>query len=150
MLRKFLVFVGVAVFIALGSAAYAQGSGPGYGSPVTPTPQASGPLQRTVLQTMDFPGGTYKTIQISGVLAPGGFAAWHTHPGIEVVYVLYGEGDLMVKGQPTRHVKDGDSWIMPEGTPHALQNTSSIQSFRFVSVYVVDKSKPLASPANGP
>ena len=36
-------------------------------------------------------------------------AGRHTHPGIEIGYVMEGEVDLMVEGQPAQHLKAGDS-----------------------------------------
>ena len=141
---KSITVAGVFALTAVASAAYAQ-----YGAGPSPQPQASPALTRSVLQTMEYPGDQYKTIEIYGVLAPRAFAPWHTHPGVETGYVIDGEGDLMVKGQPTRHLKAGDSWQTAAETPHAVQNTSSAP-FKFVSVYVVEKSKPLATPAQAP
>lgn len=146
MLQRSLIPGLALALVLIASAAYAQY---GYGTP-TPQPQAAAPvLTRTVLQTVEFPGDQYKTIEIYGSLAPHAFAPWHTHPGYEIGYLTGGEGDLMVKGQPTRHLKVGDSWATPADTPHAVQNTGD-KPFTFVSTYIVDKSKPLATPAQAP
>jgi quercetin dioxygenase-like cupin family protein len=141
MLRKSLVF-GAAVSLMLGAgAAYAQ-----YGP--TPQPAATqAPITRNTLQDTEFPDN-YKSIQAYVTIAPGAFVAWHSHPGVEMGYVLDGGGDLMVKGQPTRHVKAGDSFMNPSGVPHALQNGNGVT--HVLSVYVVDKSKPLASAEKPP
>lgn len=145
MLRRSLIPIAVLAFVLIASAVYAQY---GYGTP-TPQPQAASPLTRKVLQSSDFPGDQYKTIEVYGSLAPHAFAPWHTHPGLETGYLIAGQGDLMVKGQPTRHLKPGDSWQTAADVPHAVQNTGDA-AFEFVSVYVVDKSKPLATPAQAP
>jgi hypothetical protein len=62
--------------------------------------------------------------------------ARHTHPGIESAYVLEGGFELPIQGQPTRTIKPGDGFQIPPETPHAGGIT-----------YVVEKGKPLASPA---
>lgn len=141
MARKLLISATVFMLVLFGIAAYAQSGS---------APQAAPPaLTRKVLQTSEYPGDQYKTIEIYGELAPHAFAPWHTHPGMETGYLIDGQGDLMVKGQPVRHMKPGDSWQTPADTPHAVQNTGDAP-IKFVSVYVVDKSKPLATPAQAP
>jgi len=50
-----------------------------------------------------------------------------------------------MKGTADRTLKSGDAFSVPPGTPHYLQNGPA--KTRVLSVYVVDKSKPLASPA---
>jgi len=82
-------------------------------------------------------------------IAPGGVAGWHTHPGDEVSYVMEGEATLMIAGQPPRKVKAGDGFVIPAGTVHNAQNESSAP-IKLVGVYVVEKGKPLASPAAAP
>jgi quercetin dioxygenase-like cupin family protein len=82
-------------------------------------------------------------------IAPGGVAGWHTHPSDEVSYVMEGEATLMIAGQPPRKVKAGDGFVIPAGTVHNAQNESSAP-IKLVGVYVVEKGKPLASPAAAP
>jgi hypothetical protein len=62
-------------------------------------------LKRTILQKMDFPD-SYVTITASVEINPGAAVARHTHPGIETVYVLDGEFELAVKGDPARKLKN--------------------------------------------
>jgi quercetin dioxygenase-like cupin family protein len=70
----------------------------------------------------------------------------HTHPGIESGYVLEGSLELPIQGQPTRMLKVGDSFQVPVATPHAGGKASDAK-VRVLSTYVVEKDKPLASPA---
>jgi len=65
----------------------------------------------------NFPDG-YRHRYRAAELAAGVSAGRHTHPGLEIGYVLEGEVDLLVDGQPARHLKAGDSWQIPAGTPH--------------------------------
>lgn len=79
-------------------------------------------------------------------VAPGGFVAPHAHPGIEMGYVLEGEAVMSVAGQPDPTVKAGDSYLTPAGVVHSAKATGPTP-VRIVGTFVVDKSKPLASPA---
>ena len=104
-----------------------------------------GGIKRTPVQKAEFPEG-YVTVTGIAEVPPGGSAGRHTHPGIEIGYVLDGEAELIVEGQPDRHVKAGDSWQIAAGVPHDAK-VSGDKPFKLLAVYVVDKSKPLATPA---
>jgi quercetin dioxygenase-like cupin family protein len=101
-------------------------------------------LKRTILQKMDFPDN-YVTITASVEIDPGAAVARHTHPGIETVYVLDGDFELSVKGDPARKLKTGDSFHVLREVPHSARNGD--KPSRLLVTYVVDKDKPLASPA---
>ena len=102
-------------------------------------------IKRTPLQSIDFPEG-YKTVTGLAEVAPGHASGMHTHPGIETGYVLDGEVLMIVEGQPDRTLKPGDSFVIPSGAKHDVKSVGSVPA-KAVSVFVVDKSKPLASPA---
>lgn len=61
-------------------------------------------------------------------------------------YVTEGEGEILVEGQPTRKVKAGDGFVIPNGAKHDAHNTGA-GPLKLVGVYVVEKGKPLATPA---
>jgi quercetin dioxygenase-like cupin family protein len=102
-------------------------------------------IKRTPLQKVEFPDGSVSQSGIAEVPA-GAYAGRHTHPGIELSYVLEGEIDLIVEGKPDQHLKPGDSYQMAPGVAHDVKVTSD-KPLKLLSVYVVDKTKPLASPA---
>ena len=102
-------------------------------------------IKRTPLQSIDFPDG-YKTVTGLAEVAPGHASGMHTHPGIETGYVLDGEVLMIVEGQPDRTLKPGDSFVIPSGAKHDVKSVGSMPA-KAISVFVVDKSKPLASPA---
>src|SRR5262249_26244778 len=79
-------------------------------------------------------------------IEPGISVARHTHPGMEAAYILEGSFELPIHGQPTRMVKAGDAFHIPPETPHAGGKPSDVK-VRVLSTYVVEKGKPLASPA---
>ena len=104
-----------------------------------------GGVKRTPLQKAEFPDG-YATVSGIAESPPGGSAGRHTHPGVEMGYLLEGEADLLVEGKPDQHLKAGDSYMIPAGTPHDAK-VHGDKPLKVLGVYVVDKSKPLASPA---
>jgi quercetin dioxygenase-like cupin family protein len=102
-------------------------------------------IKRTPLQAIDFPEG-YKTVTGLAEIVPGGASGLHTHPGIETGYILEGEVLMSIEGQPDKTLKSGDSYLIPAGAKHDVKSIGSVPA-KAVSVFVVDKSKPLASPA---
>jgi quercetin dioxygenase-like cupin family protein len=104
-----------------------------------------GGIKRTPLQKVEFPDG-YNTVSGIAEIPAGGSAGRHTHPGIETGYLLEGEADLLVDGKPDQHLKAGDSYSIPAGVVHDAK-VHGDKSAKVLAVYVVDKTKPLASPA---
>ena len=107
--------------------------------------QSPGGVKRVILQQTDGPTDGYVTVLARAEIAPGAMVMWHTHPGIETAYVLEGGGTLLRKGAAAAAVAPGDSFQVPTAMPHALQNGDAVT--RIASTYVVEKGKPLASPA---
>src|SRR6266403_5740170 len=112
------------------------------GAPPVPTTGYT----RKILSQVDGPTPGYVTIAVEAELQPGGTVARHTHPGIESTYVLEGSFELPIQGQPTRSYKQGDNYQIPAGTPHAGGKPSDTK-VRLATTYVVEKDKPLVSPA---
>ena len=106
-------------------------------------------LSRAIIQRGDasFPG--YEAVVARVEVGPGLSGEWHTHPGDEITYVLEGEAELLVAGQPPRKVSAGEAIVIPRGTVHNARNSGSAP-VRALSVYVVDKTKPLAAAASAP
>ena len=111
----------------------------------TPPPAPAG-FTRKILSQMDGPMPGYVTLVAEVTIDPGTFVARHTHPGIESGYVVAGNIELPVEGQPTRMLKAGDGFQLSVPTPHAGAKTGDTKTV-IVSTYVVEKGKPLTSPA---
>jgi quercetin dioxygenase-like cupin family protein len=103
-------------------------------------------LQRTILQRKDISMPGREAVIARVDIAPTTFAGRHTHPGEEIGYVLEGEGEILIEGQPALKVKTGDSFVIPAGAKHDAHNTASAPMHMF-NVYLVEKGKPLATPA---
>jgi quercetin dioxygenase-like cupin family protein len=102
-------------------------------------------FSRKILQKTEFPGDKYVMVLAEVEIEPNVLIARHTHPGVESAYFAAGSGTLSVKGQSDRVVNPGDGFQIPPETPHSLRNGPD--KTRVVVTYLVEKDKPLASPA---
>jgi quercetin dioxygenase-like cupin family protein len=109
-------------------------------------PAATSGVTRKILSQADGPAAGYVTLLVEATIEPGVTVARHTHPGIESAYVLEGGFELPVQGQETRTLKAGDGFQIPPETPHAGGKPGDAKT-RILITYVVEKGKPLASPA---
>ncbi len=114
----------------------------------TPPPATNGTpgVTRKILSQTDGPTPGYVTLLVDIEIEPGVTIGRHTHPGIESAYMLDGGFDLPIEGQPTKTFKPGDAVVVPANTPHAGTKNGDKKS-HIISTYIVEKGKPLASPA---
>ena len=108
-------------------------------------PTASAQVKRTPVLTADVAAPGREAVVVRGEIAPGAHAARHTHAGDEISYVMEGEAELLIDGEPPRVVKAGEAFVVPAGKVHGARNAGTVP-LRFVGVYVVEKGKPLATP----
>jgi quercetin dioxygenase-like cupin family protein len=130
-----IAIAGASVIVALTSAGVTMAQAPG--------------LTRTIVTKADVSVPNREAVIARVEVAPGGVAGWHTHPGDEISYVTEGEATLMIAGQPPRNVAAGQGFVIPAGVVHNAKNDSATTT-KLVGVYVVEKGKPLASPAPEP
>ena len=102
-------------------------------------------LKRMLIKQTDGPMDGYATIEMRIELAPNAPIARHTHPGIELGYVAEGGTELTIEGQGALKLGAGDGFQVPTRTPHGGVNGPARTVI--ISTYVVEKGKPLASPA---
>jgi len=102
-------------------------------------------LKRTLIKQTDGPADGYVTVEMRVDIEPNAVVARHTHPGIESSYLVEGGFDLTVDGEGTRTLAAGEGFQVSPGVPHSGKNGSAKSVF--AATYVVEKGKPLASPA---
>jgi quercetin dioxygenase-like cupin family protein len=107
---------------------------------------AFGQVKRTPVLTADIAAPGHEAVVVRAEIDPGASAPRHTHPGDEISYVLEGEVEVLIDGEPPRRVKAGGAFVIPAGKIHGARNPGSVP-LRFVGVYVVEKGKPLSTPA---
>lgn len=106
---------------------------------------ATSGLKRTLLKQTDGPMDGYVTIEALVEIEPGAPIARHTHPGIESAYVMEGCTELAIGEASPVSLKPGDSYQVPTGIPHGGKNGPA--KTVIAATFVVEKGKPLASPA---
>ena len=102
-------------------------------------------LQRTLLQRIDI-GNNMELILGIAEIAPGGSTGRHTHFGIETGYALSGTSSMEIDGEPPRVMRAGESYVIPAGKIHDAKVVGP-EPAKVLAVYVVEKGKPLATPA---
>jgi quercetin dioxygenase-like cupin family protein len=95
----------------------------------------------TTLHRAEFPDG-YATLLVLIENAAG--APRHTHPGLEVTYILEGEAKLSVDGRPDQALKPGDWFEVPAGVPHSVEIVGD-KPGRALAHYVVERDKPIVT-----
>lgn len=83
-----------------------------------------------------------EVVQVRVDFAPGAAFGMHTHPGVEVAYVLEGSLQYSFEGKPPATLQAGQSLYIPAGTPHAARNAGSSQAAE-LATYLVEKGKPI-------
>ena len=131
---KLISFCTLLVAFAAAGSAYAQ-----------QPPSAAPTIKRTPLQKFDVPGTGYETVIGIAEIIPNANIGRHTHFGVESGYMLEGEMVLLVEGQPPKLLKAGESYQIPAGAIH--DGKSGPQGGKVIATYVVEKGKPLATPA---
>ena len=125
----------IAFLILLGSAApQAQQA------PLQPSP-----VKRTILQKADVPGTNLELIYATVEIAPGFKAGRHSHPGVVMAQVVDGEFWFAPDGQSDKVLKVGETLTIPDRAIHNEGATD--KGVKLNVVYVVEKGKPLVSPA---
>jgi quercetin dioxygenase-like cupin family protein len=94
----------------------------------------------TTLHRAEFPGDRYATVMVLIENAAG--APPHTHPGLEMTYILEGEFTLSVVGRADQSLKPGDWFEVPAGVPHSVHCD---KPGRALAHFVVEKDKPMVT-----
>src|SRR5437588_2904264 len=129
--KRALVVAGIAASLSAAAALFAQAPG----------------FTRNMLQDHDVGASDRHAVQVLVEFIPGGAVGKHTHPGEELGYVLEGTLQLEIAGQPPRTLNAGEVFFIPAGVVHDGRNTGSGPA-KVLATYVVEKGKPVASPAN--
>jgi quercetin dioxygenase-like cupin family protein len=103
-------------------------------------------FKRTVLQQSDISIAGHEVISAVADFEPRATPGRHTHFGEEIGYVLEGTFLIEQEGKAPVTLKAGGSFLIPAGTIHNATNTGA-GAGKILATYVVEKGKPLATPA---
>lgn len=99
-------------------------------------------IQRTDLTRDDLGDSVHEVIQARVDFDPGVASPNHSHPGVEVAYVIEGTFEYRLKGRAPVILKAGESLYIPAGTPHIATNIGEGKASE-LATYIVRKGKPL-------
>jgi quercetin dioxygenase-like cupin family protein len=103
-------------------------------------------FKRTVLQQADISVPGREVVSAVAEFEPRATPGMHTHFGEEIGYVLEGTFLVEQSGKPSVTLQAGGSFLIPAGTVHNATNTGASKG-RILATYIVEKGKPLATPA---
>jgi quercetin dioxygenase-like cupin family protein len=106
--------------------------------------QAPGEIKRTILLTKSLAAQGYNGVVGRGEVPAGVAGPAHFHHGDELVVLLEGEIEVELEGAaaPIR-VKAGEAMHVEAGKVHKPKSIGTVPA-KFISVWVVEKDKPLA------
>jgi quercetin dioxygenase-like cupin family protein len=83
-----------------------------------------------------------EVVQVRVDFTPGVAFPKHSHPGVEIAYVLEGSLEYQFDGKPPVTLKAGEALFIPAGTIHSAKNVGSGNGAE-LATYIVEKGKPL-------
>lgn len=124
------------VVLAAPALAQAQVNAP---LPAQPKFDAKG-IARTETVRREFDGHR-EAIQVRVDFAPGASFPKHSHPGVEIAYVLSGTIEYELEGKTVR-LQAGESLYIPAGAVHSAKNIGD-GIISELATYVVEKNQPI-------
>ncbi|WEF32027.1 cupin domain-containing protein [Pseudoduganella chitinolytica] len=122
--------------LAAPALAQAQANAP---LPAQPKFDAKG-IARTETVRREFDGHR-EAIQVRVDFAPGASFPKHSHPGVEIAYVLSGTIEYELEGKTVR-LQAGESLYIPAGAVHSAKNIGD-GIISELATYVVEKNQPI-------
>jgi quercetin dioxygenase-like cupin family protein len=103
-------------------------------------------VKRTVLMRTDASVPGREFVMATTELPPGSTEGRHTHAADLFAFVQEGTATLEVDGEPTKNLKPGDYFTIPQGKVHVGYNQTG-STCRVAVVLFAEKGKPLTTPA---
>jgi quercetin dioxygenase-like cupin family protein len=105
---------------------------------MTSTAQQPPGITRVDLQQHELSVPGREVIQNRVAISPEAPPFKHFHYGEEIIYVLEGELDYRIEGEPARTVKAGEALTVPAKAVHAVTGDGTE-----LATFIVEKGKPL-------
>lgn len=83
-------------------------------------------------------------------LEPGASAKPHVHPGMVTGYVVSGELEFQVAGEPLLKLKAGDTFFEPPGSQHLVARNTGKEKTVLVAFVINPKGQAVAQPLPPP
>lgn len=122
---------------AAGSDDVAPGKHPGDSDPTAG-------VTRTLLQEHPSPAEGWETVQTLVQIPRHKESGRHSHPGVEVGYIVRGDVLMKFDDGPSLRLRTGDPFFIPSGAIHNAVNVGKVTTM-MLSTYVVDEDEPLVT-----
>jgi quercetin dioxygenase-like cupin family protein len=106
-------------------------------------------LTRTEVQRRTSSVAGREIIQVLTRIPCGVESGWHTHPGEEIGYILAGTVRMMIAGQPTLTLQEGDGFLIEPRHPHNALDVGPGEG-RMLSTYLVEIGEALSTFVDAP
>jgi quercetin dioxygenase-like cupin family protein len=111
--------------------------------PPAPAPKC-GP---TILLCEPYPGDpTREIVLLRATFAPGDSTPAHHHPGVVVGYVLTGEYEFQLEGQPLQRLTAGDRFYERPESAHLVSRNPGETTTEVLAFIVREKDAPVMVP----
>jgi len=112
------------------------------------TAAKSGPVE---LLREPYPGDTTREIVLlRATFAPGDSTPPHHHPGVVVGYVLTGEYEFQLEGQPLQKLTAGDQFYEPPESAHVVSRNPGQSTTQVLAFIVRDQGAGVMIPLPAP
>ncbi|MYY84403.1 MULTISPECIES: cupin domain-containing protein [unclassified Streptomyces] len=101
-------------------------------------------VTRTLLQENPSPAKGWKTVQTLVEIPRRRESGRHSHPGVEVGYIVRGDVVMEFDDGTSLRLRTGDPFFIPSDTIHNARNVGKVTTM-MLSTYVVDETKPLVT-----
>ncbi|MFE4450677.1 cupin domain-containing protein [Streptomyces sp. NPDC056796] len=129
---------------ALSSPAKAAGPAPHAHAPGSADPDPTAGVTRTLLQEQPSPAEGWEAVQTLVRIPRRKESGRHSHPGVEVGYIVQGDVVMEFDDGPSLRLRTGDPFFIPDGVIHNARNVGKVTTM-MLSTYVVDETKPLVT-----
>ncbi|WLW58137.1 cupin domain-containing protein [Streptomyces sp. YU58] len=107
-------------------------------------PDPTAGVTRTLLQEHPSPAKGWEAVQTLVQIPRHKESGRHSHPGIEVGYIVHGDVLMELDDRPPLRLRTGDPFFIPNGVIHNARNVGTVTTM-MLSTYVVDETKPLVT-----
>ncbi|GEC02703.1 hypothetical protein SSP24_03580 [Streptomyces spinoverrucosus] len=101
-------------------------------------------VTRTLLQEHPSPAEGWEAVQTLVQIPRHKESGRHSHPGVEVGYIVRGDVLMEFDDRPPLRLRTGDPFFIPNGVIHNARNVGTVTTM-MLSTYVVDETKPLVT-----
>lgn len=113
-----------------------------------PAAAKSGPVE---LLREPYPGdSTREIVLLRATFAPGDSTPPHHHPGVVVGYVLTGEYEFQLEGQPLQRLTAGDRFYEPPDSSHVVSRNPGKTTTEVLAFIVRERGAAVMIPLKSP